>query len=722
MAKRSASRRASAAHATQGTTVAAASGAGRARILAVCLGLVLLNVLIYAQTRHHPFINFDDPQYVAENRYVAGGLTLGGVRWAFTTTHAGNWHPLTWISHMIDAELFGLGAGRHHLANAGWHILNTLLLFGVLIRLTGAFWRPAFVAALFAAHPTHVESVAWIAERKDVLSGVFWLLAMWAYARYAAAPSPARYALVALALAAGLMAKPMLVTLPFALLLLDWWPLRRFETLPARRLIVEKLPLIALAASSSVITFVVQREAGAVRPIEALGIGRRIGAAIAGYAEYLWKLVWPVDLALLYPHPAELPVVVVALSVLLLIALTAGALWSARRAPYVTLGWLWFLGTLVPVIGLVQVGSQRIADRYTYIPYIGLFLIAAWGARALAARWRVPPAAIAAAAAVVLAAHTALAHAQTARWRSSVSIWEHTLRVTTANARAHNHLGHALALEGRHQEAIAQYEEALRLHPRYAEALNNLGQSLERTGRDSMAIVRYREAIGVNDRLAEAHSNLGALLAERGHVGEAFTALERAVALEPHHTTARANLAVLLARTGRSAEALEAFAEIVRLEPGNADARRHMAVALAMDGRYEDAIREGREALRLAPGDALTHNALGAALGRMGRETEALVHYQEAVRLQPEFAEARANLGATLLSLGRPADAVPHLQRSLALDPRQPDVRYALATALLESDRLPDALDELERLLTDYPDHAEGRALLMSLAERTKGR
>jgi protein O-mannosyl-transferase len=430
----------------------------------------------------------------------------------------------------------------------------------VLIRLTGAVWPPAFMAALFAAHPTHVESVAWIAERKDVLSAAFWLLTMWGYARYAAAPSPARYALVALALAAGLMAKPMLVTLPFALLLLDWWPLRRFETAPARRLVVEKLPLIALAAASSVITFVVQQEAGAVRPLEALSIGRRIGAAIAGYAEYF------VEAGLARGPGAALP--------------PSGRTPRRRRHPL-----------------------RAAADR-------------ADGRRAVE--------------------------------RATGAVRAGRVALVSRDARA-----------GRRARpgGIAADRRPLHLHP-------------------------------VNDRLAEAHSNLG----------------------------------VLLARTGRSAEALEAFAEIARLEPGNADARRHLAVALAMDGRHEEAIREAREALRLGPDDALTHNALGAALGRAGWEAEALVHYQEAVRLQPVFAEAHANLGVTLLSLGRPADAVPHLQRSLALDARQPDLRYALTTALLESDRLPDALDELERLLTDDPDHAEGRALLMRLAERTKGR
>ena len=551
------------------------------------LALVVLTLLVYARVPHYPFVNFDDAQYVVENAPVASGVTADGIRWAFSSSHAGNWHPLTWISHMIDVELFGFDAGKHHLVNLLIHALSTLLLFVVLARMTGNVWASALVAALFAVHPTHVESVAWIAERKDVLGGFFWILTMWAYVRYAAAPSAGRYAAVVAALVAGLLSKPMVVTLPFVLLLLDVWPLQRAVSRGWRPLILEKVPLVVLSLASSIVTFVVQREAGAVRALEVLPLDRRIAAAVLGYAEYVFKTVWPVDLAVLYPHPAIVPVwqVVAAGSGLTLI--TAAAVWYGRQRPYLAVGWFWFLGTLVPVIGLVQVGTQWIADRYLYLPSIGLLIVAAWGTAELATRLRVPRRALATVALSVIATFSVLAHRQVERWENSVGLWEHTLRVTENNSRAHAHLGHALTAEARHDEAIAQFQRALVLRPDYPEALNYLGAALAERGEAEAAVPMFRRALELAPALPHARANLATALAQSGQIEEAIVEYREAVRVTPNDLQARVNLGRALMSTGHADE--------------GADHLLYATVALLDAGRVNDALEQLEVVLRVNP-------------------------------------------------------------------------------------------------------------------------
>jgi len=640
----------------------------------ICAGLVLATLLIYAQTAAHPFINFDDPQYVAENPPVTRGLTPDGLAWAWRATHAGNWHPLTWLSHMLDVELFGLDPGAHHMVSVAFHAANAVLLFLALHMMTGALWRSAIVAALFAVHPAHVESVAWVAERKDVLSTFFWLLAMIAYARYAGAPSRPRYLLVAGATAAGLLAKPMVVTLPFVLLLLDYWPLGRAARTPARRLIREKLPLFALSLASAVVTFTVQRQAGAVRALDVLPLPRRIASAALGYWEYVWQTIWPMDLALLYPHPATVSWLLAGVALPALALVTTVTVRMARRSPWLPVGWLWFLGTLVPVIGLVQVGSQRIADRYTYVPTIGLFVILAWGGAELARRLRVNQRATVAVVVALAGAGGVLAHAQTARWVNSISIWERTIAVTTRNARAHNHLGHALAAAGRDAEALRQYETALRIQPDYPEALNNIGTLLARHGDNDPAIAAFRRAVELSPRL-------------------------------PH---VRGNLGLALLHAGRPLEAVEHLQEAARQQPSSAELHRRLGVALAMVSRHHEAVAPLVEATRLAPADAVTHNALGAAYGATGRSREAIHHYREAARLDPGLTEARANLGRTLLVAGSSEEGKQVLHR-LALD-------------LLREGQLEAALQQLEAVLRHDPGYAPSRRLVEDLAARSRSR
>ena len=380
----------------------------RRRNILTGLLLTAVTLSLYAPVRHFDFINFDDPAYVLNNPQVQAGITSSSIRWAFTQGHSSNWHPLTWISHMLDWQLFGRHAGGHHATNVLLHTGNTLLLFGLLIRLTGKAGRSAVVAGLFALHPLHVESVAWIAERKDVLSTFFGLWTLWAYARYADRPSAARY-LAALGLfALGLMSKPMLVTWPFVLLLLDYWPLKRVDSVPWRTLLREKVPFLVLALASAVVTFLVQREGGAVAAISRISAGMRLQTALVAYVAYIGKLVWPTRLAVLYPLAHSLPIAQVAGAVAVLAIITYAAWRGARRFPYLATGWLWYLGTLVPVIGLVQVGTQRMADRYTYIPYIGLFVFGVWGVADWAEQRKIPRGAMAGAAVTILSLLTAL--------------------------------------------------------------------------------------------------------------------------------------------------------------------------------------------------------------------------------------------------------------------------------------------------------------------------
>lgn len=575
---------------------------------------------MYSPVARHDFVNFDDPQYVSENANVSGGFTWHGVSWAFTTGHAGNWHPLTWVSHMLDVQVYGLNAGAHHVSNVVLHIASSLLLFGLLYRMTGALGRSGFVAALFAVHPLHVESVAWIAERKDVLSTLFWMLTIWAYLAYVRHPRPGRYLAVVLLFALGLMAKPMLVTLPFVLLLLDFWPLGRFAA-GARsgrlQLILEKTPLFTLAIASSIVTFAVQQQAGAVKGFDALPLGRRVANALVAFVTYVWQTLWPTRLAAVYPYPASVPGWWVIAAIVGLTAVSALAIRARRRQPYLLVGWLWYLGTLVPVIGLIQVGSQPTADRYTYVPLIGLFIIVAWGVPDLLVRWPPRTIALPAVAALVISACTITARSQVRYWESSTTLWEHALNVTTANYRAHNNVGHALATQGRLREAIPHYAEALRIKPDYAEAHNSLGLALAGQGRVGEAIAHYGDALRLVPAYFEAHSNLGAALAGQGRYDDAIRHFSEAVRLEPDHALARQNLGQAhrdfgraLAGQGRVDEAIREFLEALRLEPGDADLQYDTGVMFVRGGDNQTAVRHFETALKLDPGHQAARHAL----------------------------------------------------------------------------------------------------------------
>src|SRR5262245_12799040 len=588
------------------------------RLWVPCLLLAALSLFAYWPVLGNGFVTIDDTDYVTDNPRVQQGLTPSSLHWAWTTAHSANWHPLTWMSHMLDWELHGPDPRGHHLSSLLLHVASAVLLLLALERATGSPARSAIVAGLFAVHPLHVESVAWVAERKDVLSTFFWMLATWAYVRFVEAPGAGRYLLVIAAFAVGLTAKPMLVTLPFTLLLLDVWPLSRWKPgesgggpLPWP-LLREKVPLFALSIASSVVTILAQRSGRAVATLDTFPFAVRLENALVSYATYLWKTIWPSGLSVFYIHPEQgLAPWQVGLSALVVAAVTLATFRARSRRPFLLVGWLWYVGTLVPVIGLVQVGSQAMANRYTYVPLVGLFLMAAWGvpdlidslrrrresatgigpgSAAEGTRWLALPAV---ALLVLLAADT---RAETRHWRDSASLFERALEVSPDNYMAHFGLGLTLSNEGKIDEAIGEYRTALRLRP--------------------------------DD--ARTHGNLALLLTGQGKLEEA-------------HAHAQ---------------------EAVRLDPGYPDAHSNLGVVLDAEGRTEEAIQEYREALAIDSDDPQVRNNLGSALARLGRMDEAILEFRYAISSRRDYREARGSLARALFATSRFAECWKEIQEA----------------------------------------------------------
>ena len=691
-------------------------------IIIACLFLVVATSATYGDLRTHQFINYDDNIYVTDNPPVQGGLTLTGLVWAFSARHAGFWIPLTWLSFMVDSQLFGLHPGGYFLTNLLFHLANALLLFGWLLRTTRAPGRSFLAAALFALHPLHVESVAWATERKDVLSTFFWLLTMWAYVWYAERPRLGRYALILVCFCLGLMAKPMLVTLPGALLLLDYWPLGRLSLGPAaaaaspqpgpgvtlKHLAWEKAPLFALAALFSMVTFFAEEEFGAVTSLQNIALTSHLANALVAYVSYLGKMFWPARLAVLYPLPGHhLPLWQAPAAGLALAALSLLALRQARRQPYLLVGWLWYLGTLLPVIGLVQVGVQAMADRFTYVPGIGLFLMVVWGTADLAARWRAPRFLLPVGAGVVFAALMICTWVQVSYWRDSVSLYEHTLQVTRGNPIIRNNLGIALAEQGKTDQAITQYDEALRLKPDYAEAHNNLGIALDAQDKMDQAIAHYDEALRLKPDYAEAHNNLGLALAAQGNMDQAIAHYDQALRLKPDYAEAHNNLGIALEAQGKLDQAIAQYDEALRLKPGYADAHNNLGLALEAQGKVDQAMAQYAEALRLNPDLAGAHNNLGLALAAQGKLDQAIAHYEEALHLNPAYAGAHNNLGLALAAQGKLDQAVAHYAEALRLNPDLAKTHNNLGLALAAQGKTDQARAHYAQALHLKPDYAE---------------
>jgi len=582
-------------------------------VLGVCLFLAAITWIVFGQTLRHQFVNYDDGKYVYNNAQVTRGLTLDGITWAFTHVHSSNWHPLTWLSHMLDCQLYGLNAGGHHLTNVLLHAATVISLFLVLRQLTGAFWRSVFVAAVFAIHPLRVESVAWVAERKDVLSGLFFMLTIGAYVQYARGPrSPFLYGLVLLLFAMGLMCKPMLVTIPFVLLLLDYWPLDRLAAIDGqgvdhqrilRRLILEKLPFVGLALASGVVTLFAQR--GAMQSGATIPLSLRVGNAIISYTDYIRLLAWPSDLAVYYPYAARLRPSETLLSFLLLTGVSV-AVFILRHRRYLVTGWLWYLVMLGPVIGIVQVGKQAHADRYTYLPHIGLYLLLSWGAVDLCTRWRFRPALLTTLASILLVSLIFLARAQVRYWQDGETLWSHALACTGPNVVAEGNLGQAYYDKGKASEAMRHFQNSLRIEPKQAQVQSSLGGLFLDMGQLNESLAHLQKALEIEPDFADAHYNLGNVYRQRGQANEALSHYHKALEITPDDTQALTNMAWMLATwsdasTRDGAKAVELAERADSLTRGrNPVIGATLAAAYAEAGRFAEAIKTGQRALDLA--------------------------------------------------------------------------------------------------------------------------
>ena len=662
----------------------------------ICAALVVLAILPYLQTLQYEFVDLDDVAFVTENSLVQQGLTWSNVAWAFTTTWTGNWHPLTWLSHMLDCQIFGLRPGWHHLGNALLHGANTGLLFVVLRAMTGMAWRSALVAALFAVHPLHIESVAWIAERKDVLSTFFGLWTIWAYARYVGAPSLRRYGLVACFFGLSLLSKPMLVTLPFALLLLDVWPLKRFwiegrapiQNPKSGSLFLEKLPLLAMSAASSVVTFKAQDAAGAMTSIDVLPLSQRLANAIVAYVGYLSKAFWPVDLAVLYPHSENISVAKTVPAILAIVGITIGVGVLIRKRPWLAMGWLWYLGMLVPVIGLVQVGSQSMADRYTYVPLVGVFIMIAWSlpSVAFAGSNRGSVAATAAIVALIVTALAAVTFTQVQVWKNTATLSEQALKVTEGNFMAHNLLAGALRQQGDLIGARDHIEKALQLRSNYAGALYNLGLVMLRQKDFANAQAQFNLLLQTHQQNPTIWNGLGVANVNLGRVDEAISNYRHALELDPNYADAFANLGAALLARGKYDEAIEMCEKALRLRPDLAETHLNLGAALLAQGKYDEAIEMCEKALRLRPDLAETHAGLGVALWNRGRADESISHNRKALELNPDLLDSRLSLGLALFTKGNYDEAIAHLEYVLRLNPQHEVAQKFLLAAKQKRD------------------------------------
>jgi tetratricopeptide (TPR) repeat protein len=575
------------------------------RIFGIYLVLAAITFIVYARTLTCDFVNFDDDIYVTDNQYVKAGLTSQSVLWAFKSPHIAFWHPLTMLSHMLDCQLFGLKPAGHHLVNLLFHIANTLLLFAVLNSMTAAIWQSAFVAAAFALHPLHVESVAWISERKDVLSTLFWLLTMAAYLRYAGRSSFTWYMVTLLLFAMGLMAKPMLVTLPFVLLLLDYWPLHRLVRVTShesRATILEKLPFIVLSVAFGIITVFAQQSKHILRLDVPLTV--RLTDAVVAFLTYIEKMFWPARLAVFYPRHAGKPhLLYAALVAALLLAISIVIILLARKRKYLFVGWFWYLGTLVPVSGLIKVGSGTfaMADRYTYIPLIGLFLIIAWAIGDIAAKWQHKKLVLGLSALAALSALSICTNIQLRHWRNSIALFEHALNVTTANSTAHYNLACALGSQGRFDEAISHYRQSLLIKPDDAGAHYSLGFALQSKGSLDEAITHYRRALQLDPEYANAHYSLGSALQLQGKLDEAVTHYRRALRLKPDDLDALCNLGEILASQNKFDEAITSFRQALRIKPDHPRAAYNLALTLQLQGNLDQAMTSYHQTLRITP-------------------------------------------------------------------------------------------------------------------------
>lgn len=610
----------------------------------ICLFLVIATLAVYWQINYHEFINLDDSSYILQNQHVQKGLTSESISWAFSFTDISYWHPLTWLSHMLDCQIYGLVPGMHHRTNLIFHIVNSILLFFVLQKMTGALWKSALVAALFALHPINVESVAWVAERKNLLSTFFWMLTMLAYVHYTRHPNLYRYLLTLLLLMLGLMAKPMLVTLPFVLLLLDYWPLGRLRHESPFNLILEKIPFFALSAVSVYISSLSVKYYGIVVSTELVPMQLRIANALVSYVKYIEKMIWPKNLAVFYPFPDTLPVWQILGAGLFLASISFLVLLNFRKKPYLCIGWLWFLGTLIPVIGLKQAGLwPAMANRWAYVPLVGIFIIIAWSTEDIALKFRykkILPAVIAG----ILLIFSITTWGQLRYWSSSVALFKHSLDVTNDNDVAHQKLGEALAAQGKIGEAVRHYYEALEINPDNASIHNNLGVALADQGLTDKAIDHYYKALRIKPDLIGMHLNLGNALVDNDRIDEAIEHYFMELRLNPHDAQTHNNIGVALYRSGHIDEAFQHYYTALQNDPNLEEAHVNLGTALIDKGEFKTGAGHFAEALCLNPSNATVYNNFGVALLTKGYIEQSIGYFKEALKLKADHTDARDNL------------------------------------------------------------------------------
>jgi tetratricopeptide (TPR) repeat protein len=763
------------------------------RVSLIGAALVAGTWIAYWPVLGNGFVKFDDPDYVTSNLHVLRGLNLEDIRWAFTRSHSCNWHPLTWLSHMLDVQLFGLNPGWHHFTNLLLHTANLLLLFLLLRRLTGAVWRSAFVAALFALHPLHVESVAWVSERKDVLSTLFFVLTLWTYAEYvrrrkkgegrrekggsSAQLDESRllsqsftrrfYLLSLCCFALGLMSKPMLVTMPAVLVLFDIWPLRRTEFSkepwkfkPLVPLLLEKVPFLVLAVLSSAVTFQVQNKGHAVT--FGFPLGLRLANAVSSYWKYLGKMVWPTDLCVFYPHPdlghynphpdllhpasRQWPLWVIWIAAVALIAISIMVLFQMRKRPWAAAGWFWYLCTVAPVSGIIQMGSQAMADRYTYIPLIGIFIVVVWGANEIVARVRYARWGIAGIGIVALAACAAVTHTQTFYWRDNLTLFQHALKAThNHNMLAHCNVGMEFSDAGKYDLALAELSAALEDHPVYGDAFYYLGKTYERMGKIDEAMDNYRSALRIWPFHLYARFRLAELLHTHGKQFEALEQFSQATRFDPDNPEIFYRLGLALLDDGEWAEASAQFEKTLRLDSSYTEALAPLAKALLKQDRLTEAAARSVQLLRLEPANVDAHITYGGALWRLDRRGEALAHYKkaselmpsnpvphydlgtvwlaqrdlgaaatefsEALRLKPDYTEAVADLGRALAGQGKLEEALPYLREAVRLCSTNANYFLALGNAQVLAGQTNEAVATFTNVARLQPDLPEKLAL-----------
>ena len=713
-------------------------GSNSRRLILICVLLGAATLATFWPALHNDFISYDDPYYVTKNVNVNAGLTWHGVRWAFTAMHASNWHPLAWLSHALDCELFGLDPRGHHLTNLLLHTANTLLLFLLLRRMTGALWRGAFVAALFAVHPMHVESVAWVSERKDVLSAFFGLLAITSYVRYvrpaegSGINSQVFYALSLLCFALGLLSKPMLVTLPCVLLLLDLWPLQRIPLVvtpaawrTARRLIMEKLPFFALVAISCVLTVMAQSKGGSVAPTGDINFLQRLANSVIAYGWYVWKLFWPVDLAIIYPLFPNRPMEQIIYATMLVAGLTTLALWQRRRRPYLFVGWFWYVGMLVPVIGLVQVGMQAYADRYTYLPYVGLFIMLAWAVAELTASWPKRQLLLAVGAVAILAASVGGTRHQLQFWKDEETLFRRARAVTENNYIALNNLGYALASRGQYDEAIELYAESLKAAPRFAEAYNSIGCARLGQKKPELALEAFVQALAIKPEAVIIRNNCGTALHELGRHAEAVEQYQEALRLDPDYAEAHYNLANSYSALKETTNALTHYHRAITLAPAYGNAWLNLGYELLRLGRRTEAKAAFESALGAKNDFVPAHYGLALVANEAGEPGAAATHFREFLKANPDHVAARTQLAMALAAQNQPAEAMTEAREALRRAPDHAPAHYTLAVLLEQDGQTAEAMahyDDAIRLAPDYPEALNNLAWTLATQRDAKFR